>query len=150
MRDAPAKTVAQYIYTYCDKDGEEQATAEKTASLLTAFNTNTSSVIAAFKGFEGNKGYEDYPAKAAAAKELFDILQPQTLGDIDGDGDITANDALTILRASVGIESFTPAQVKIADIDSDSEITANDALAVLRYSVNMADEDSPINKPIAA
>ena len=29
--------------------------------------------------------------------------------------------ALTILRASVGIESFTPAQVKIADIDIDSE-----------------------------
>ena len=29
-------------------------------------------------------------------------------------------------------------------------ITANNALVVLHYSVCLADEDSPINKPIAA
>ncbi len=41
-------------------------------------------------------------------------------------------------------------QIPVADVDSDGEITANDALAVLRYSVGLADENSPINKPIAA
>ena len=72
------------------------------------------------------------------------------LGDIDDDGEITANDALTILRSSVGMTDLTPEQTKLADVDNDGEITANDALAVLRYSVGMADSDSPINKPIAA
>ena len=72
------------------------------------------------------------------------------LGDIDGDGEITANDALTILRSSVGMTDLTPEQTKLADVDNDGEITANDALAVLRYSVGMADADSPINKPVAA
>lgn len=85
-----------------------------------------------------------------------DIEEPEepeiigNYGDIDGDGEITANDALTILRSSVGMANLTPEQNKLADVDSDTEITANDALAVLRYSVGMADEDSPINKPIAA
>ncbi|MBQ1388807.1 MAG: dockerin type I repeat-containing protein [Clostridia bacterium] len=73
-----------------------------------------------------------------------------TLGDIDGDGAITANDALTILRSSVGMTDLTTEQIKLADIDGDEQITANDALAVLRYSVGIADADSPINKPIVA
>ncbi len=72
------------------------------------------------------------------------------LGDVDNDGQITANDALTILRTSVGLSELTPEQTKLADVDGDTEITANDALAVLRYSVGLADENSPINKPIAA
>ena len=43
-------------------------------------------------------------------------------GDLDGDGQITANDALTILRASVGIEELPPEQRVIADVDKDSGI----------------------------
>ena len=73
-----------------------------------------------------------------------------TYGDLDGDGQITANDALTILRASIGIEELPPEQRVIADVDNDGEITVNDALAVLRYSVGIPDFDNPINKPVAA
>ena len=58
-------------------------------------------------------------------------------GDIDNDGNITANYALKILRSSVGTESFMPAQKVIADVDFDGEITANDALSVLRISVGL-------------
>ena len=72
------------------------------------------------------------------------------LGDVDGDGDITANDALTILRASIGLAQLTPVQTKLADVDFDGNVTANDALAVLRYSVGIIDADSPIKKPITA
>ena len=70
------------------------------------------------------------------------------LGDVDGDGDITANDALTILRASIGLAKLSPDETKLADADGDGSITANDALAVLRYSVGIIDEDSPIKKPV--
>ena len=73
-----------------------------------------------------------------------------SLGDLDNDGAITANDALIILRVSVGLAELTPDETKLADVDGDTEIAANDALAVLRYSAGLADENSPINKPITA
>lgn len=60
-----------------------------------------------------------------------------SLGDVDRDGEITANDALMILRASVGMETFTPEQTRLADVDNDGEISANDALVVLRFSVGL-------------
>ena len=70
------------------------------------------------------------------------------IGDVDGDGQITANDALTILRASLGMENLTPDQTALADVDSDGSITSADALAVLRYSVGLTDAGSPIGKPV--
>ena len=79
-----------------------------------------------------------------------DTDEPKTkgiYGDLDGDGDITANDALMILRASVERETLTPEQTALADVDGDGDITANDALAVLRYSVGMGD-DNLVGKPV--
>lgn len=71
-----------------------------------------------------------------------------TCGDLDGDGDITASDALLILRSSAGMESFTPEQITLGDVDGDGDITANDALAVLRYSAGV-DDDGNIGKKTA-
>ena len=70
------------------------------------------------------------------------------LGDVDGDGEITANDALLALRASVGVAELTPGQFARADVDADGSITANDALEILRYSVGF--NSDRINKPLAA
>lgn len=69
----------------------------------------------------------------------------EVYGDVDGDGAITANDALAILRSSVGMADMTPEQITLSDVDSDGQITANDALAVLRASVGM-EEDNLIGK----
>ncbi len=60
------------------------------------------------------------------------------LGDItDGDNLVTANDARTILRAAVGLESLTAEQADIADTDGDGKITATDARTALRISVSL-------------
>ncbi len=71
-------------------------------------------------------------------------------GDIDGDGTVTASDARLVLRASVGLESFSEAQNKLADADADSSITAADARLVLRASVGLEDlgeiEEEPKEK----
>ncbi len=68
-------------------------------------------------------------------------------GDIDGDGYITANDALLILRSSAGMETLSSEQETAADIDCDGSITANDALDVLRYSAGLSSHEN-VGKPI--
>ena len=90
---------------------------------------------------------EDEPEEVEEPEEPEEPKIVGTYGDLDGDGQITANDALTILRASVGMEELTSDQRVIADVDNDSDITANDALAVLRSSVGMVDENL-VGKPV--
>ena len=62
-------------------------------------------------------------------------------GDLDDDGKITANDALTILRSSIGLDTLTAKQKTAANVDGDEQITANDALAVLRNSIGLTDSN---------
>lgn len=61
------------------------------------------------------------------------------LGDLDGDGEPTAIDALMILRFSGGRISLTDQQMNAGDIDGDGEPTAIDALRVLRFSAGRID-----------
>lgn len=58
-------------------------------------------------------------------------------GDVSGDGAITADDARTVLRASVALEQLTEELVLIADVDNNGKITAKDARTVLRMSVSL-------------
>ena len=83
----------------------------------------------------------------AAFKSDFDFTEPQ-YGDLDGDGQITAGDALEALRLSSGLLELTAANTKAADVDGDGQVTASDALAILRHSAGADDENSIIGKPI--
>lgn len=83
----------------------------------------------------------DVPSLAYKNNELIQWLvncgeENLTLGDANGDGDITAEDALGILKHVVGIEQPV-FDADMADCDGDSEITANDALRVLEYVVGI-------------
>ncbi len=62
------------------------------------------------------------------------------VGDLDGDDELTSVDSLYILRESVGLENFTPEQVKLCDVDGDKSVTSADALEVLRFSVGFPSE----------
>ncbi len=62
-------------------------------------------------------------------------LEP-VCGDANGDGNVTAGDAQSILRASVGSGGCT-LQPCACDADSSGSVTAGDALAVLRKSVGL-------------
>ena len=57
------------------------------------------------------------------------------LGDISGDGKISAEDARLILRISVGHKAFSDEQIRSADIDGDSCVSAADAKIALRLAV---------------
>lgn len=58
-------------------------------------------------------------------------------GDVDGDGMLSYNDALTVLRASIGLATLTPEQEALADYDGDGGLSYNDALMILRASIGL-------------
>ncbi|MBQ7637504.1 MAG: dockerin type I repeat-containing protein [Clostridia bacterium] len=64
------------------------------------------------------------------------------LGDVDGDGDVTASDARAILRFAVKLDEPKERQRLLADVDSSREINASDARAALRIAVKL-DERKP-------
>lgn len=59
------------------------------------------------------------------------------LGDVDGDGKITAADARLALRASVSLEKLDAEAFTAADADKDTKISASDARLILRGSVGL-------------
>ena len=56
------------------------------------------------------------------------------VGDVDGDGDVTAGDARLVLRASVGLEET---DLQRMDADADGTVSAADARLVLRFAVGL-------------
>lgn len=93
------------------------------------------------KGYSGSAAEQfakekGFPFVDVSASEVV-VKVSDICGDIDADNAITSNDALKILRVSIGVDKLIDAQTKLADIDSDGNITSGDALAVLRHSVGI-------------
>ena len=59
------------------------------------------------------------------------------LGDINGDGKITASDARKTLRVAAGIDFFDDEVFSVADVDKSGKITASDARKILRVAANL-------------
>lgn len=60
-------------------------------------------------------------------------ITPACVGDVDGDGEVLAADASTVLRYLVGLEACNEKQCLAADMDGDGEITAADAVRILCF-----------------
>ena len=58
-------------------------------------------------------------------------------GDADGDGEITTEDARTVLRFAAGLENIDEKKKDIADVNCDGKITAADARQILRESAGL-------------
>ena len=56
------------------------------------------------------------------------------MGDMNGDGKVTAGDARLALRFSSRLESYTDRQYVLADVDGDAKLTSTDASNILKYS----------------
>ena len=67
--------------------------------------------------------------------DLVVTAQYEMLGDVDGDGDVSMADALTILRMAMDILPVENQQ--IADVDGDGFITSMDALLALRFAMHI-------------
>ena len=63
---------------------------------------------------------------------------PGMLGDADGDGSVSMQDALLVLRYSMGLVSPEGINLENADFDGDGSVGMPDALAILRRSMGLA------------
>ena len=70
----------------------------------------------------------------------------ENIGDVDGDGEVTAADARLALRAAVELEHFNEKTADIADADRDGAITAADARLILRAAVELEDRRTWLKK----
>ena len=59
------------------------------------------------------------------------------MGDVDGNGKITAADARAALRISAKLDIVSAEKEKIADIDGNGKVTASDARKILRFSAKL-------------
>ena len=69
-----------------------------------------------------------------------DISQSQyVVGDVDGDGNVTAADARPALRRAVGLEDYAEKSPEFlaCDADKDGSVTAADARLILRAAVGL-------------
>lgn len=61
-----------------------------------------------------------------------DAASPRAEADVDGDGEAGVTDALTALRAALGLKTLTRRARLAGDLDCDGEMTVSDALLIMR------------------
>lgn len=71
---------------------------------------------------------------------------PSSLGDLDGDEQVSSGDAILALRFAAGLGVPTEDQKTAADIDRDGSITSGDAILILRKAAGLIESFS---KPAA-
>jgi hypothetical protein len=59
------------------------------------------------------------------------------IGDVDGDGEVTVQDATVIQRALANMKTPENANLNAGDVDNDGEITSNDVTLILRYKAGL-------------
>lgn len=81
----------------------------------------------------GKKGEKVRVCSGCGHKDVVEIdTLTATLGDVNGDGGVTAVDARLVLQYVAGLREFTAAEQEAADMNSDGNITAVDARFILQ------------------
>ena len=116
-----------YTVTFKDWDGTVLKTQEVQYGGDAEAPADPTRVGYTFTGWD--KAFTDITA------DLVVTAQYEMLGDVDGDGNVSMADALTILRMAMDILPVENQQ--IADVDGDGFITSMDALLALRFAMHI-------------
>ena len=87
-----------------------------------------------FLGLDADIGNLGLTARFSEAEEPEPEIIP---GDFDGDGVITVEDAIMILRAAVNLFEPAPEKFAACDFDGDGQITITDAVLTLRAAMSV-------------
>ena len=130
-----------------------KANAVHLATMLAEYPANPEEVDLTAEQWEQLQGdLENASLKGDAVALLTEELQakvnayvnfdPITMiyGDVDGDGKISAADALEVLKAVVGNVTLTDEQKVLADVDGDQKVSSADALTILKKVVGKIDK----------
>lgn len=100
-------------------------------------------LMAIFETYKTDKALGQYQAEAYAKIAALNVssvtdvttaAEPQvTVGDINGDGEITLKDATLLLQHVNKVATLENSQLAAADINGDGEITLKDATLLLQY-----------------
>lgn len=85
----------------------------------------------------GTHYFEAEFMNAAGITLKIDIPPVYTLGDYNGDGEVSAADARDVLRTAAKLENTVESKIFIADIDTDGRLTAGDARRILRVGAKL-------------
>ena len=120
-------SINTYTVTFKDWDGTELKTQEVQYGGDAEAPADPTRVGYTFTGWD--KAFTNITA------DLVVTAQYEMLGDVDGDGNVSMADALTILRMAMDILPVENQQ--IADVDGDGFITSMDALLALRFAMHI-------------
>ncbi|MBR4867703.1 MAG: dockerin type I repeat-containing protein, partial [Clostridia bacterium] len=142
-------TSAESKIAELEKAEADKAAAKVVQNQIAALNVQSlddkASVQAARKAYNAltsaQKAYvTNLSALEAAEAEILRLEQLPLYGDVDGDGNITAADALEVLKAVVGNVTLTADQQTIADVDCNQRLSSVDALYILKKVVGKIDQ----------
>lgn len=103
------------------------------------FSDNTVITINGDAGLVDGKGWMEYSRYCWLNTVDFFVTEPEAelIGDVDGDGEVTAADALLALRYVMGLAELDEAQLAQADVNGDGEVTIVDSLLIQRYAMGV-------------
>ena len=90
--------------------------------------------LAAAKAVYDNDQAVQSEVNEAVKSLTFKIAEARLLGDVDGDGQITTNDTVEILRAAAEIATLSAEDAASADVNGDGAADTADAVLVLQYA----------------
>ena len=115
---------------YVDAPAVETAVTGKTLGLMDLMGL----LMSNFAGMYPTEAGHEY-----IKNQILNALDLDTdmLGDADGNGKITTNDAKLVLQYIVKIIGADDLNLKVCDVDGNGNITTNDAKLILQYIVKL-------------
>jgi len=132
-------------------EAEEAGWTVEYSHTLVTFSNSTPLQSGLVSGFEitGNQGGT---GSWLVGRNSGSIEGPtSTIGDVSGDGTVTAYDAMMVLKYVVGLITFTDTQKDLADVSKNGTISPYDAALILQYVIGLIPsfpETSEANAPV--